>query len=141
MCVCVCVCVCLCVHVHQFEQKKSYKDQLKARDKAIEEERRRVTQAKLKKFDEEAIRRRMHYKGIPVTASSGILVACVQSHLGHRSIIDYIITDKALMQASSNVFVDRTDVRPSDHYLVWFELERTFGRNRKKQSAFCINGE
>ena len=56
----------------------------------------------------------------------------VQSRLGHKSIIDYIITDKALMKASSDVFVDRTDVGSSDHYLVWFELGRTFGRNRKK---------
>ena len=45
------------------------------------------------------------------------------------------------MRASSDVFVDRTDVGSPDHYLVWFELERTFGRNKKKQSAFCINGE
>ena len=56
----------------------------------------------------------------------------VQSRLGHKSIIDYIITDKALMKASSDVFVDRTDIGSSDHYLVWFELGRSFGRNRKK---------
>ena len=36
------------------------------------------------------------------------------------------------MKASSDVFVDRMDVESSDHYLVWFELGRTFGRKRKK---------
>ena len=66
----------------------------------------------------------------------------LQSHLGHKSIIVYNITDKALMKALSNVLVeDRTDVGSSDHYLVWFELGKTFGRNKKKQSAFCIDGE
>ena len=56
----------------------------------------------------------------------------VQSCLGHKSISDYIITDKALMKESSNVFVDRTDIGSSDHYLVWFELGRNFGRSSKK---------
>ena len=56
----------------------------------------------------------------------------VQSRLGHKSIIDYIITDKALMKESSNVFVDRTDIGSSDHYLVWFELGRNFGKSRRK---------
>ena len=60
----------------------------------------------------------------------------VQSHLGHKSIINYIITNTALMKASSNVFVNRAYVGSSDHYLVWFELGRSFGRNRKK--AKCI---
>ena len=36
------------------------------------------------------------------------------------------------MKASSDAFVHRTNVGSSDHYLVWFELGRTFGRNRKK---------
>ena len=56
----------------------------------------------------------------------------VQSRLGHKSIIDYIITDNALMKKSSNVFVDRTDIGSSDHYLVWFELGRNFGKNRNR---------
>ena len=32
--------------------------------------------------------------------------ARVQSRLGHKSIIDYVITDRALMKTSSDVFVD-----------------------------------
>ena len=56
----------------------------------------------------------------------------VQNRLGHKSIIDYIITDRALMRESSNVFVDSTDIGSSDHYLVWFELGRNFGKSRKK---------
>ena len=58
----------------------------------------------------------------------------VQNRLGHKSIIDYIITDRALMKESSNVFVDSTDtcIGSSDHYLVWFELGRNFGKSRKK---------
>ena len=65
----------------------------------------------------------------------------MQSHLGNKSVIDYIITDKALMKTSRNVFVDRTDVRSSDHYLVWFELGRFLVGVGKKQSAFYINGK
>ena len=34
----------------------------------------------------------------------------VQNRLGHKSIIDYIITDRALMKESRNVFVDSTDI-------------------------------
>ena len=60
----------------------------------------------------------------------------VQNCLGHKSIIDYtcIITDRALMKESSNVFVGSTDIHvgSSDHYLVWFELGRNFGKSRKK---------
>ena len=56
----------------------------------------------------------------------------VQSRLGHKSIIDYIVTDKVLMNESSNIFVDRTDIGSSDHYLVWFELGRNFAKSRKK---------
>ena len=41
------------------------------------------------------------------------------------------------MKASNNVFVGKMDVGSSDHYLVWFELGRTFGRNKKK--AKCIS--
>ena len=40
------------------------------------------------------------------------------------------------MKAWSDVFVDRMDVESPDHYFLWFELGRTFGRNRKK--AKCI---
>ena len=67
----------------------------------------------------------------------------VQNCLGHKSIINYIITDKTLMKELSNVFVDRTDIGSSDHYLhvVWFELGRNFGKSRKKKGIFCINGE
>ena len=60
----------------------------------------------------------------------------VQNRLNHKSIIDYLITDKAVMKASSDVFVDKTDIGSSDHYLVWFELGRNFGRNRKKTMRF-----
>ena len=44
------------------------------------------------------------------------------------------ITDKALNKESSTVFVDRTDIHVGslDHYLVWFELGRNFGKSRKK---------
>ena len=65
-----------------------------------------------------------------------------QGHLGHKSIIGYIIADTALIKASNDGFVDRTELGSSDHYLVWFELVRNFGMCiAKKQSAFCINGE
>ena len=60
----------------------------------------------------------------------------VQNRLGHKSIIDYIITDKALMKESSDLFVDKTDIGSSDHYLVWFELGRNFGRSRKSKAHF-----
>ena len=62
----------------------------------------------------------------------------VQNRLGHKSIIDYIITDKALMEESSDVFVDKTDIGSSDHYLVWFELGRNFGKSRKKSKAHFV---
>ena len=60
----------------------------------------------------------------------------VQTCLNQKSIIDYIITDKALTSALSNVFVDKTDIRSSDHYLVWFELGRNFARSRNKAKHF-----
>ena len=41
----------------------------------------------------------------------------VQSSLGHKSIIGYIITDTALMKASSDVLVERTGVGSSNHNL------------------------
>ena len=62
----------------------------------------------------------------------------VQNRLGHKSIIDYIITDRALMKESSNVFVDSTDIGSSDHYLVWFELGRNFGKSRKKARRIFV---
>ena len=65
----------------------------------------------------------------------------VKSHLGHKSIIIYIITDKALVKESSDDFVDRIDVGSSDEYIVWFELGRTFGRREKKVTHVCINGK
>ena len=52
----------------------------------------------------------------------------VQICLGYKSIIDFIMTDKALLKESTNVFVDRTDRGSSDHYLVWLELGRSFGK-------------
>ena len=54
------------------------------------------------------------------------------NRLGHKSNIEYIITEKALTKTWSDVLVDRTDVGSSDQYLAWVELGRTFGRNRKK---------
>ena len=65
----------------------------------------------------------------------------VQSRLGHKSIIDYIITAAALIKASSDVLVDRTGIGSSDHHLVWSELGRNLVRVGKEQSAFRINGE
>ena len=62
----------------------------------------------------------------------------VQSRLGHKSIIDYIINNKAFMKESSNAFGDRTDISSSDHYLVWFESGRNFDKSGKKQGAFGI---
>ena len=52
--------------------------------------------------------------------------------LCHKSITDYLITNKFLMNSSNDVFVDKTDIGSSDHYLVWFELGRNFGKSRKK---------
>ena len=65
----------------------------------------------------------------------------VQDHLGHKSIIDYIITDRALIKESSNIFVDSTDIGWSDHYLLGLNQEGFFVRVGKKQGAFCKNGE
>ena len=33
----------------------------------------------------------------------------------------FILTDAQLMKASGYVYVDSTDIRGSDHYLVWME--------------------
>ena len=60
----------------------------------------------------------------------------VQNCLGHQSIIDYVITDKALIKELSDLFVDKTDIGSSDHYLVWFKLGRNFGNSRKKSRQF-----
>ena len=35
------------------------------------------------------------------------------------------------MKTSSEVFVNKTDIGLSEHYVVWFELGRNFGRSRK----------
>ena len=42
------------------------------------------------------------------------------------------------MKALSEFFVDRTVIRSSDHYLVWFELGKNFarGRNKAKHSVY-----
>ena len=56
----------------------------------------------------------------------------VRPSMDQMSIIDYIITDSALMQASGSVQVDNTDIGTSDHVLVWIELGRT-ARFVKKQ--------
>ena len=56
----------------------------------------------------------------------------VKSCLGHKSTIDCIITEKALIKAWSNFFLDRTIIGSSDHYLVWLELERKFSKGKKK---------
>ena len=50
----------------------------------------------------------------------------VQNCLGYKSIIDHIITDKALMKELSNVFVAKTDISLSDHYSVLFDYGRNF---------------
>ena len=65
----------------------------------------------------------------------------VQNRLSLKSINDYIITDKALMVDSSDVFVNKNGISSSDHYLLWFELGMNLGKSRKKARAFCINGE
>ena len=97
------------VCVHQYEQKKEYKEQLRARDKAIEEERRRIAQVKLKKFDEEAIRRRMQYKGIPVTSSSGLMPAL----LAHTSQVHGWVSERPHMFRSSYV----------SHFIINFHIK------------------
>ena len=56
----------------------------------------------------------------------------VQERLGQKSIIDYFINDQALMKKSSSVFVDKTDIGSSDHYLAWFELAKAFSRRSRK---------
>ena len=64
-----------------------------------------------------------------------------QTGLGHKSIVHYIITDKALIKESSNVFVNKTDIGLSDHDLVWLDLRGNVGKSMKKQGTFCINGK
>ena len=36
------------------------------------------------------------------------------------------------MKASSDSFVHTTDIGSSDHYLVWFELQKNFSKSRNK---------
>ena len=64
-----------------------------------------------------------------------------QNRLNHKSIVGYIITDKALTRASSNIFAGKTDIGSSCHYLVWFELGRNFARSRNKVKCILYNGE
>ena len=45
----------------------------------------------------------------------------VRPSVNQKSIIDYIVTDTKLMEASGDVHVDGTDIGCSDHYLVWME--------------------
>ena len=55
----------------------------------------------------------------------------VRPSLKQKSIIDYIVTDAHLMEASGDVHVDSTDRGCSDHYLVWMELGRATKTTRK----------
>ena len=55
----------------------------------------------------------------------------VRPSLNQKSVIDYVIGDNQLMRESGVVQVDRTDIRASDHYLVWLELGRTTKHSRK----------
>ena len=48
-------------------------------------------------------------------------------------IIDYIITDAQLLEVSGNVPVDGTDIRSSDHFLVWMELHRATKTSKKRK--------
>ena len=57
----------------------------------------------------------------------------VRASLNQRSITDYIVTDRCLMQASKGVWVDTTDVGISDHYLVWMEIGRRVRRRKQRR--------
>ena len=46
----------------------------------------------------------------------------VRPSLKQKSIIHYVITDAQLMAVSGNVHVVTTDIRCSDHFLVWVEI-------------------
>ena len=54
----------------------------------------------------------------------------VRLSLKQKSIIDYIITDAQLLEVSGNVHVDGTDIRSSDHFLVWMATETSKKRKR-----------
>ena len=38
-----------------------------------------------------------------------------------KSIIDYILADAQLLKVSGNVHVEGTNIRSSDHFLLWME--------------------
>ena len=64
----------------------------------------------------------------------------IRPSLKQKSIIDYIITDAQLLEASGNVHVDGTDIGSSDHFLVWMELgwaSKTF-KKRKCVIRRCV---
>ena len=60
----------------------------------------------------------------------------ITNRLDRKSIIDCIITNKALMKESCDVFVNKTGIGLSEHYLVCFALERNFGKSREKARTF-----
>ena len=57
----------------------------------------------------------------------------VRPSLDQRSVIDFIVTDVQLMRESGEVNVDSTDIGVSDHFLVWFELDRVAKCCRKQK--------
>ena len=46
----------------------------------------------------------------------------------------YITTDAQLLEVSGNVHVDGTDIRSSDHFLLWMEL----GLATKRASVLAL---
>ena len=48
----------------------------------------------------------------------------VRPSLKQKSIIYYIVTDRALRKASGHVCVGASDIGCSDHFLVWMDLGR-----------------
>ena len=63
----------------------------------------------------------------------------VRPSLKQKSIIDYIITDAQLLEVSGNVHVDGTDIRSSDHFLVWMKLGQA-SKTSKKRKLSLENG-
>ena len=51
--------------------------------------------------------------------------------LKQKSIIDYIINDMQMLKQSGKLFVNRTDIGISDHFLLWLELGRLTKRHTK----------
>ena len=62
----------------------------------------------------------------------------VRPSLKQKSIIDYIITDAQLLEVSGNVHVDGTDIRSSDHFLVWMEIGRTTKTSKQRKRVIRI---